>query len=351
MGKKAVKSLFHAIMVFLSFVLALLLCIAALARYISPAHSSMVTILGLFMPLLLIVNAIIALIWLFKWKIWVFVPIVAICCCFGYISSVYHINFKKSTNPKGIKVATYNVRSFNNDYTGYSAGEISKFFKQNNVDIVCMQEYISKGHFDTDSVDSVFSLHWKYKFVPKQVDGSTRVAIFSTHPIVRTCFLDFVKSQNCGEWVDMLIGNDTLRVFNLHLQTSSFNQKINSAKKNDADEAVTTVSYGLMENSRMRVKQAEHVQRLVKQYAGAAVLCGDFNDTPSSYTYQLFNEVMDDGFKSCGHGYGATYRYLGRLLKIDYIFTNSHVKGLDYTIFDEPWSDHRISVMTMQLQR
>ena len=39
---------------------------------------------------------------------------------------------------------------------------------------------------------------------------------------------------------------------------------------------------------------------------GPVILCGDFNDTPASYTYRTVKGDLTDGFRDCGSGFGYT---------------------------------------------
>ena len=69
-----------------------------------------------------------------------------------------------------------------------------------------------------------------------------------------------------------------------------------------------------------RAKQAKDIASLVNATETPVILCGDFNDTPGTFTYETLKGNLQDGFLSAGEGYGATYRGLHNLLRIDYLF-------------------------------
>lgn len=50
------------------------------------------------------------------------------------------------------------------------------------------------------------------------------------------------------------------------------------------------------------------------------IVCGDFNDTPMSYTYRRMRGDFIDAFKRKGQGMVFTYRRLMGVLRIDYLF-------------------------------
>ena len=57
----------------------------------------------------------------------------------------------------------------------------------------------------------------------------------------------------------------------------------------------------------------------------------DFNDTPLSFTYQLFNTNLVDAFRNTSSGFGSTYSGYLPAGRIDYIF---HTKTLNSAKFE-----------------
>ena len=71
------------------------------------------------------------------------------------------------------------------------------------------------------------------------------------------------------------------------------------------------------------------------------ILCGDFNDTPSSYTYRRLTKKLNDTYIEQGKGlFGATYG--GRLpsFRIDYILHTGTFRADDYYKYPVDLSDH-----------
>lgn len=367
MGKSAVKGLFHIILIVATFLLAAITIVAAFSGSYEPADSHIMPLLGLGVPVLLICNLIVALCWAFAGKKWAFVPLVAILCNWGYLSSV--IQFRSArrlpptistfrSDPKGhLTVATYNVHNFGGEITGYSCKEIAKYMKQNRVDVLCFQEFGDNQYFPMDSIRKVLS-HWKYSLIPADdsIRGILPIAVFSRFPIANERFITYPQSANCSMVCDVVLGADTVRLLNNHLQTTSVSQNRRKWQRELATDntrreaqAVQDAAETLHENFVKRAAQTDSICQLALRSPHPVVVCGDFNSLPSSYTYYQLSDILKDGFKTCGHGYMYTYRYGKRLFRIDYVFHSPEIEGINYFSPDlDLCSDHNPVVMSMK---
>lgn len=340
MGKEAVKKSGYTLIVLICFLIAGLTVYGAfpLKAANAPFHSY-ITVL---MPAVIILNVIIALYWVFNKKIWWVIHVAAILANWNYLSAVIQLRCGDEVTGPALKVATYNVRSFNNDYTGYSAQEIARLMSDEKVDVLCMQEYSAGVHFNLDSLSYTFGRNFPYYAVPKNKKGDTRLAIYSKYPLVKCMFIPFKNSSNCAMWCDINIKGDTVRLFNLHLQTTSLNQEMarNNRMNMDAGSTIDNIGRVFFDNIEIRDRQAEDIADIVKESPFPVILTGDFNSIPSTYTYHLIAGVLEDGFKSSGCGYQYTFNRILKLLRIDYIFHSEKLKGGRYYSVYEPFSDH-----------
>ena len=71
-----------------------------------------------------------------------------------------------------------------------------------------------------------------------------------------------------------------------------------------------------------------------------AVICGDVNDTPVSYCFRSLRSGRKDTFREAGRGFGATYRILWPLLRIDYAFVPENADVLEHRTLRLDCSDH-----------
>ena len=70
------------------------------------------------------------------------------------------------------------------------------------------------------------------------------------------------------------------------------------------------------------------------------IICGDFNDTPMSYTYYSLAKKHKDTFREAGSGFGASFVPLWPLLRIDYILFPQEYECIKHTTHKIKYSDH-----------
>ncbi len=369
MGKAAVKGLFHLILIAATFVLAAATIAASRSGHYHPESSTIMPLLGLALPVLLVSCLIVSFCWALARKVWTFVPLAAFFLNWGYLTSVVQFNAPHDTpstplttapegNPGGyLTVATYNVRNFGNEITGYSCKEIAKYMQQQHVDVLCFQEFGDNKHFTVDSLRSVLS-RWPYALIPADdsVRGILPIAVFSRYPLAGGRFITYPRSANCSMTCDIVLGADTLRLLNNHLQTTSVSQNRRKWERelatNDTRreaQAVQDAAETLHENFVKRAAQTDSICRLAIASPHPVVVCGDFNSLPSSYTYHRLSEYLKDGFRTGGRGYMYTYRYGKRMLRIDYAFHSPELECISYYSPDlDLCSDHNPVVCTVK---
>lgn len=100
-----------------------------------------------------------------------------------------------------------------------------------------------------------------------------------------------------------------------------------------------------------RAIQSELVKKQINASAYPAIITGDFNDVPSSYTYQQIATGWKDAFLEKGFGVGDTYLGISPTLRIDYIFANSRWDIKAWEQIDENLSDHHMIMADLLLKK
>ena len=90
-----------------------------------------------------------------------------------------------------------------------------------------------------------------------------------------------------------------------------------------------------------RAQQARRVMEHVITSPYPTIVCGDFNDTPLSYTYHQFNKLLIDSYRNTSTGIGATYVGKVPAGRIDYIFHSKELNSAQFKIQEVAYSDHR----------
>ncbi len=183
----------------------------------------------------------------------------------------------------------------------------------------------------------------------------TGTAIFSKTPFLKKGGTRFNKTSNAYVWVDVKIQNQIVRIFNIHLQSNRVSGETDKViQEGDLQEKETwknirTVISKVRKATTSRSQQARIMAQKIKESPYPVIICGDFNDTPQSYTYRIVGDGLKDTFKEKGRGFGTTYAGLIPALRIDYIFVDPRIKVLDNNIPRVPFSDHYPVISRLEL--
>ncbi len=338
MGLKAVNLLFRAIMVVFSIVVLGFAILGLLSAKVNPADNNFMPFIGLLIPLILFVSIALIVFWIFnKSHYWMIIPALAIVINYQYIFSMVQINIfgsgSKTQNSLNLKVATYNIHGFNYLYDDVSVNYIADYISQEKVSILCMQEFMAHTLFNLNELKGAFD---NLPFSTIHNDGTDEIglAIFSKFPIIAEGQIHFDSTNNAAQWADIeMPDGKSLRIINAHLQTTGISRS--------SDLTIEKRIGILYDNFVLRAKQADILRSLLDSTKTPVILCGDFNDTPSSYVYnRLMGDNMVDGFREAGSGLGSTFLKKFNLLRIDYIMYSREFEGIRYYSKQKTWSDH-----------
>lgn len=260
-----------------------------------------------------------------------------------------------------IKVLDYNVRLFDlynyadNKYANRNA--IFKYLEEQNADVICFQEFYQQDKptvFPTkDTLLILLGTKYSHERYSHKLTGRQNfgIAMFSKYPMIARGDVMFDdpenKDNNYCIYADIVKGQDTFRIYNAHFQSIKF-QKDDYAifGENQQQVGVNQSSVRLMlDKLRIafpkRADQARKVMEHIEQSPYEVIICGDFNDTPISYTYNIFYSRFVDAFRNSASGIGSTYAGKVPAGRIDYIFHSKNLKSANFTIQEDVHSDHR----------
>ena len=309
MGRLAVyKFAYFLSILFTIFILGLSI-FAYFSGKINPVENMFAAYVALSKPILVVVNTILFIYWLIRLRYWLWIPLTGLIVNYEYITSMYQIyNPTKYANENRLKVVTYNVHSFGNEITGFSAKEFAEMMNKEETDVLCFQEYRGNGDFTEQ---------------------------------------DLPNTNNGAIWADLDVKGMTIRIINVHMQTTSFDRmrsKAAQARGEQDEEQERGIYLGYSDNFRentvRRAGQAEQISSLINATEYPLIVCGDFNDPPGTFTYETLKNGLKDGFQTAGEGYGATYRGFHHLLRIDYLFHSTLLEGIKYKVIPYDMSDH-----------
>jgi len=233
-----------------------------------------------------------------------------------------------------MKVMNFNVRLFNRyqwiDHKNIPSS-ISDFIKQNDPDIITFQEY-----FPTPEL----SLNFPYKYVKlKGTKNDFGQAIYSKYKIVDKGSLNFEHSANNAIFIDIIKNSDTIRVYNIHLESLGIEAK--NVDLVDLDEQKSKKLLNRLSSS--FTKQQTQVEQFINHKNNCnhkIIISGDFNNTAYSWAYHKIKGNFKDSFLEAGIGFGKTYAFNKYPLRIDFILVDEKFSINEHQNFDINFSDH-----------
>lgn len=338
------------------------LLLSYLAPYIHPSTIPSLPFFGLSYPIFVVLT----LVWLVLWA--VFRSRWSIYCLVVLLigGKLHFRNFSVSTSTSeqttesGLKVLSYNVRLFDLFNPSFSdaldsRNQIFEFIRNQEPDLLCLQEYYRQDKpTDFEVIDSL-NLIMKTRDYHERSAHKRRtrenygIAMFSKYPMIARGDVMFetqgVQDFNYCIFADIVKGIDTFRVYNVHLQSI----RLHADPHIEGDEVQTygskkgaLAAYRKLRSAfEKRAEQARRVVEHLKSSPYPVIVCGDFNDTPMSYTYNQFQLALLDAFSGSGKGLGTTY--VGRLPagRIDYLFYSPLLTASQFQIQKQTRSDHR----------
>ncbi len=339
----------------LGVIVAIGLLFAYLSRYVSPAGTWFFAFFGLFFPILFVLNTCLFIFWLvLKRKTFWIHAAVLIPGLFLLPAYVQFRSEKKETTGT-LKVLTYNVHVFGIDYKTKSLktfSNIARFIGKESPDVVCLQEI---AVFDTSILQRTFRQYPHIYFYsrPHYNNSKYGIAVLSRYPIVNRGRILFTNSANLCIYTDVAVGDDTVRVYNNHLQSTKLNLAVSLSRFKQEDrrnEEIREVSQRLRDAFVKRAAQVDTVAAHITRSIYPVLVCGDFNDLPMSYTYRKMKGNLSDTFIAAGSGIPSSYRTFMPAFRIDYIFNDKFFKAQRFYIPTVSYSDHYPVITELQLK-
>lgn len=349
----------------------ILLLLAELSMFVPPSSTIVLAVLGVCFEILVVLNALFSVSWLFsRRKSWCLVSFIALLTVLPAIRNTWSIpnHSNGSSKPISLSILSYNTRLLQLN-TPIERNELLKYVKNSGADVVCMQEYAVYKDSRYPTFEGVKRFlkdvypYTYYDFVVHNRRVQFGLAVYSKYPLINKHSISFEAVGNSASRCDVLVpveaGFDTVRLFNVHLQSNSF-------QSSDLDSLIGQSSLLLQQPSSI-IHQPSYL-KLRKAYAARSeqvrvlrnevepspyplILCGDFNDVPVSYTYRQLSHNLQDAFleaSAFSNGHTLVRRKFG--VRIDYILSSPDFQVTDFRVEHLDYSDHYPVIATLHLR-
>ena len=328
----------------MNLLLVLITLLAYLSPFINPAKIWHFSFLGLAYPGLLLGNLLFIAFWLLRRDRYFLFSAGCILVGLGYFSGFIGLHFLNGNNSSdSISIMTYNVAGLTMHRINKSKNrndllkEFDTYLKKDGApEILCLQECYQ--NWARENIQNIAA----HKFYFKEKG----TIIFSEYPFANSGIIPFKNTSNSCIWGDLKTPEGIVRVYAAHLQSNWLGAPTKKLEKESdprKKETWQNIAHVMRLYKRAATKRAEQVELVADHIAKSpypVILCGDLNDPPVSYVYQVLSKNLQDSF--CEKGFGFDFTYAGKIpgLRIDYVLPDHSFKVLSHQVPKLELSDH-----------
>ncbi len=309
--------------------------IAGAAPYISPTFNWIPTLLSLAISWLALIPALWACFWVAWNRVFMSINLLVLIGLYPQLQHLYRTSSPFNPSPSDVTLISYNVAAF--DYKYDRGFDIIATLIPYRPDILVLQEFWNaKDPQGDSSIIELIQKHMGFKYVSFVALIPTRygMAIFSKFPIVNSGRVTDLnqKARNGAAYADLKMYGETLRIYNLHLESYQLSPAQRRAIYDDelGQEKLTFRTGWSISKTLAKTwyRQQEQVQQICKHIQDSIVapksviICGDLNNPPYNYIYRAVRGSLQDAFLERGSGWGTTYGKGLGAFRIDYIFVS-----------------------------
>lgn len=308
---------------------ALGLCVAFVVPFLSPKLFAQIAVLGLLTAPLLIINLLFALYWLMKLKRQFLLSLFVLAAGIHHLSALFGFSEKQIFLNNDFKIMSYNVRLFNaykwspKDSLNY---KIYDFIEEKAPDIIAIQEFYP---------DKKNRIHYPYQYLKKNPRSKAYQALYSNYKIINKGSLDFQDSKNNAIFIDVLKNQDTLRIYNVHLQSFGIDKNAENFGEENSERLLNKLSVFFKKQALQTSLIEQHAQTCLYK----TIITGDFNNNAFSWIYRKLATHKKDAFIHAGSGFGKTFDYFFPI-RIDFILVDKSITVNNFKTYPVKYSDH-----------
>ena len=238
--------------------------------------------------------------------------------------------------------------------------QVMQYLMTQDADIVCLQEvdvYKDAQFLTLSDVKQALGRKYPYSYLDFVVYDKRHqfgTMVWSKYPLINKHSIHYETRGNISNRCDVIIGQDTIRLINNHLESYSFTP-------DDIAEAESQRTYeGILSSFKrlkakwekaitLRNEQAKVVRKEIENSPYPVIAVGDFNSITFSYAYWHISEGLHDAWREIHPWqWGATCEHRGFGVRIDYILSSESIKPVNCVIPETKGSDHKPVAATLE---
>jgi endonuclease/exonuclease/phosphatase family metal-dependent hydrolase len=314
--------------------------------------------------------------WLFIKPARAFISIAALVLAYKPITNIVPFRFpqaaSKAKKENALRIMSWNVAQFNvmeDERHPDVKKQMFNLINEYQPDIACFQEMVAEdssvrdhGHID-EFLEKLGFKNYFYSYNQKEDfwgQAHFGIIMFSKYPIINKQTIGpYPYDYNSTfQYADIVKGADTIRVFNVHLQSlrlSKENLKYIDKPTAENEDAAINESKNIISKLKKgflrRQVQADGIRAEMDKSPYPVIVTGDFNDVPNSYAYQTIGNHLKNAFAEKGSGLGRTFSGVSPVLRIDNIFVDGKMEVQQFQLIKKKLSDHFPIIADVQMEK
>jgi len=238
--------------------------------------------------------------------------------------------------------------------------EVLQYLVSQDADVLCLQEvdvYKDSKYLTLADVKATLGKKYPYSYIDFSIYDKRHqfgTMVWSKYPLINKQSIHYETRGNLSNRCDIVVGKDTIRLFNNHLESYNFT----SADLADVDSLRNYEGF-LATFKRLKAKwqraiplrnkQAQIVRAEIDASPYPVIVTGDFNSIALSYAYFQLSSGLHDAWRTVHPWrWGATCEHRGVGLRIDYILSSPELLPTRCDIIDTSGSDHKPLLATLE---
>lgn len=342
--------------------------ISANSGFINPLDYTWPSMLAMAFPFLIITNVVLGLINLFINKWVAAVQWVALICSVSAIGNWFPVH-PFSNEPDDIsdeniiRFMSYNTFGFVDDQHCYpdSTNRTATSIIHSGADIICLQEVGQLVDMPVRSLtdEQIDSINDVYPYFASEEEKM--VSILSKYPLREIALEQPVSPHSGWQAAEVKIGNDTILIVSVHLQSFGLNEEdkiiyhqiTDGSVSGNMTDAGLVIYHKLTDAFKLRAAQAEKLRhQLDSLNYKNVILSGDFNDIAGCYPMRTISgHDMKSVFRSIATGPVITYHSDRFFFNIDHVLYQGDITPIKYRRGNIKSSDHYPLYITFRRDR